>query len=75
MQSTQTFKTSAVRSTSARKCLVSVLSASQTFPVLCLLADVAGVRVSPCCEQSLAQIPTAGGQKFSEVYLTWLKER
>lgn len=75
MQNTETLKTSAVRSISAKQFLVSALSASQTFPVLCLSAAVTGVRVSPCCEQSLAQIPTAGGQKFSEVYLTWLKER
>lgn len=75
MQSTQTFKTSSVRSASAKKCLVSALSASQTFPVLCLFWDVTGVRVSHCCEQSLAQIPTPGGQKFSEVHLTGLKER
>lgn len=74
MQSTQTFETSVVRSNSV-KCLVSALSASQTFPVLCPLTDIIEVTVSPCCEEDSVWISTVQGQKFSKVYPIRLMER
>lgn len=61
MQSRQTFKTSAGRSTSVKKCLVSGLPASQTCPFLCSLTDITGITVSPCCEENLAHISTVWG--------------